>query len=188
MYDASQVITASATAYSADPAKSIGKFPENAGRDTLLVSAVQVRELVTGQTNHAMLLFLEICKPVLRTTFSVLLDTSSARSMTDIAMCNRFARGRRGQAYCLLLAWVRDADTLPSPHSTLLLLLLLLPFPFLIGLTGQNERAHTVHRVPLDVQQQVLHAAGGGQQGFLLRDQQGTALLLFVELRPQHPV
>ncbi|CAN0429853.1 unnamed protein product, partial [Hapterophycus canaliculatus] len=37
-----QVLTASGTAYSADPAKSIGKFPENAGRDTLLVSAVQV--------------------------------------------------------------------------------------------------------------------------------------------------
>ncbi|CAN0530884.1 unnamed protein product, partial [Laminaria digitata] len=37
----SKVLTGSATAYSADPAKSIGKFPENAGRDTLLVSAVQ---------------------------------------------------------------------------------------------------------------------------------------------------
>lgn len=37
-----KVLTGSATAYSADPSKSIGKFPENAGRDTLLVSAVQV--------------------------------------------------------------------------------------------------------------------------------------------------
>eukprot|EP00903_Cladosiphon_okamuranus_P011802 g11090.t1 len=42
-YLATRVLTASATAYSADPAKSIGKFPENAGRDTLLVSAVQAR-------------------------------------------------------------------------------------------------------------------------------------------------
>lgn len=41
-----QVLTASGTAYSADPAKSIGKFPENAGRDTLLVSAVQVHRLL----------------------------------------------------------------------------------------------------------------------------------------------
>ncbi|CBJ28067.1 Oligosaccharyltransferase, OST48 subunit (or beta subunit) [Ectocarpus siliculosus] len=42
-YLATKVLTASGTAYSADPTNSIGKFPENAGRDTLLVSAVQAR-------------------------------------------------------------------------------------------------------------------------------------------------
>lgn len=37
-----KVLTGSATAYSSDPSNPVGKFPENAGRDTILVSAVQV--------------------------------------------------------------------------------------------------------------------------------------------------
>ncbi|CAM9249999.1 unnamed protein product [Ascophyllum nodosum] len=42
-YLVTKVLTGSATAYSADPSKPIGKFPENAGSDTLLVTAVQAR-------------------------------------------------------------------------------------------------------------------------------------------------